>query len=197
MEVQYVSHCLIFVLALSHVFFFGPMELLHDSHCLLWLLAVSHSLSKFKRVAASFSHSPEVAGCLLQCLPVPCSCRISLTVTNCFWLFIFVSSNAMEFLAVSHCLPLSSSVSLFLPFFDYLSLFHWVAKCLSQSLAVACCLSTPLNWERNWETASNNERQWETFSNFVALWETVRDSQQQLERVRDMRNLHGTGRYCE
>ena len=76
MELLHVSHCLPFLLAVSHSHS-GHMELVHVFHCLLLFLAVSHCLSQCHGYTACLSLSNMFADYL---------------------------SNPVEFLHVSHCL---------------------------------------------------------------------------------------------
>ena len=108
-----VSNCYWLPLTVSP----SAMELLYVSHCLLWLLAFCHSLSLchkvppclklYLMVAVSFSFSlwsNGVATCLSLSLPVPWSCCMSITVSHGCWRSLTFSPSPIELLHFSHCL---------------------------------------------------------------------------------------------
>ena len=87
MELLHLSHCLPWLLAVSHSLS-GSKELLHVHHCLSLLLALTVS-----PVSWSCKMSLTISNvCLLSLTlsKIPCSCCMSLTVSDVCWLSLSV-----------------------------------------------------------------------------------------------------------
>ena len=164
-EFLHVSNCQLLLLAVSH-YPTSPMELLHVFHCLPWLLPVSHCLFQFQSIAECLSLSSIVAGIPTPSLPshgvVACLSHSPIVAG-----FLSLSLLSQE---VATCLSLS------LIFAGCLSLSLLVPWSFLTSLTVSCCLLSLYS---------------------IALGEILRNSQQQSKKVRDMQQLHSTQRDCE